>query len=259
LKWSLIPAGIELTPVFVFGQGGDTSNIPFQTMVVDVEEKYTNLYLKFLEAYRRIDSEYEYDFIWKIDDDTKINTENFKREFIEGKDYVGRFIDGTQSSKIILSLDCFNLHKTIYFNPPEFEKIPYSFVTGECVFFSKKAIQRALKSDFKCENEFGLQEDRMFGYMLKDDDIIKGDIKQIDDFAMENDLQVTTDYFTIHPINETLFPSLIGVKTKEQLQIIAGSQLLNLVRRKVYLKSLETQIKDVVTNFWNSKKTTGLG
>lgn len=258
LKWSLVPAGVELTPIFVFGKGGDTTNIPFETMVVDVEEKYTNLYPKFLEAYRRI-NEREFDFIWKIDDDTKINTEKFDVSLIEGKDYIGRLINGTHSSKIILELDCFNLYRTIHFNPQVFEKTPYQFMTGECVFFSKKAIDHIFKSNLKFDDDFGLQEDRTFGYLLRDDSIIKHDIKLVNEFTTENDLQVTTDCFTIHPINESLYPSLIGVKVKEQIDIINKNKTLNLIKRKMYLSQLETQLKEVVQNFWNSKKTMGLG
>jgi hypothetical protein len=41
-------------PVFLFGAGGDTSNIPYDTLVVDVKEQYTNLYLKLFKAYKII-------------------------------------------------------------------------------------------------------------------------------------------------------------------------------------------------------------
>lgn len=228
-------------------------------MVVDVEEKYTNLHLKFLEGYKKISEKFEFDFILKIDDDTKINLEKFDRKWVEGNDYIGRFVNGNLSSKITLALDHFNLYKTIYLNPQPFQDTEFKFVTGECCFFSKKAIERIYKSDFKLAESQGYVEDRMFGFLLKDDDIIKHDITLVNEFITENDLQVTTDYFTIHPINETLYPSLISLKTSEQLEIIKKNQSLNLLKRKIYLNALESDIKNAVMNFLNSKKTIGLG
>jgi len=262
LKWSLAPSGwrpIELIPIFVFGRGGDTSNIPFETMVVDVDEKYTNLHLKFLEAYKRINDKYDFDFILKIDDDTKINIEKFKKEWIEGKDYIGRFLYGNLPSKIILELDHFNIYKTIYINPRTFEEELFRFVTGECCFFSKKAINHIYKSDFKLAESQGYAEDRLFGYLLRDDSIIKHDIKLVNDVITENNLQVTSDYFTIHPINESLYPYLIGLGEEEQMEIIKKNQCVNLLKRKIYLETLEYDIKEAVIKFLNSKKTIGLG
>lgn len=260
LKGSLIPEGVEFIPIFLFGRGGNTEGIPYKTMVVDVEEKYSNIHFKYLEGYKRINEEYDFDFIFKIDDDTKINFEKFKKEWVEGKDYVGRFVYGNLPSKIILELDCFNLYKTIHLNPSSFETCMYKFVSGECCFFSKKAIEHIYKSKFEqLDDIYGLIEDRMFGYMLQDDNIIKNDIKITNDFTTENDLQVTEDYFTIHPINELLYKLLIGLKVKEQLEVIKNNQSLNLLRRKTYLKVLEDNIRDTVMKFLDSKKTMGLG
>ena len=75
----------------------------------------------------------------------------------------------------------------------------------------------------------------------------------------ENELQVTTDYFTIHPIGESVLPSLIGVKIKEQLPIINNSKLLNLTRRKAYMVELENQLRKVIDDFSNAKKSIGMG
>ena len=81
---SLINNDIKFTPVFVFGKDGDTTGIPFDTIITDVEEKYSNLKLKLLASYKTVSEDYDFDFLIKIDDDTKVNLGQFKKEY-EGR------------------------------------------------------------------------------------------------------------------------------------------------------------------------------
>ena len=254
---SLINNDIKFTPVFVFGKDGDTTGIPFDTIITDVEEKYSNLKLKLLASYKTVSEDYDFDFLIKIDDDTKVNLGQFKKEWVVGKDYVGRFIDGNISSKIILELEMFNMYKTIILNPQKFIETNYKFATGDCYILSKKAIQYINNHDCKYDNIFG--EDRMFGFILKSDDIVKNDIKLTNEMTNKCNLQVTIDYFTIHPIHENVYQSLIDKAIDEQLSIIENKSLFNLSIRKMYLRELEDKIKNTVIDFMNSKKTIGLG
>jgi len=261
LKWSLIPEGIEITPVFVFGKGGDTSDIPFQTLVVDVNEEYNLLYRKLFEAYKIISKTFDYDFICKIDDDTKINTESFTKYLIENEDYVGRMFEGNTEATITLRLDFYNINRTINLKPTFFSGKSFIYATGDCYFLSKKAVNYILSSEevlSKCGNA-RIEEDRLFGYMLSDKDVKIKDINMTNEVIEENELQVTTDYFTIHPIGESILSSLIGVKIKEQLPIINNGKLLNLTRRKAYMVELENQLRKVIDDFSNAKKSIGMG
>lgn len=261
LKWSLIPEGIYIKPVFVFGRDGDTSDIPFDTLVVEVNEEYNLLYRKLFEAYKIIDKTIDYNFICKIDDDTKINMESFTKSLIEGEDYVGRMFEGNTEATITLRLDFYNINRTINLKPTFFSGTSFKYATGDCYFLSKKAVNHLLSSEdvlSKCGNA-RVEEDRLFGYILHDKGIKIKDINLTNKTIEENELQVTTDYFTIHPIGESVLPSLIGVKIKDQLPIINNSKLLNLTRRKAYMVELENQLRKVIDDFSNSKKSIGMG
>lgn len=267
LKWSLIPEGVEMTPVFVFGKGGDTSDIPFETLVVDSEEKYTHLYMKMFKAYKAIHEKYDYDFICKIDDDTKITTECLKPEWLKGKDYIGRMFSGNSQFSVTFDFDWYEIHKKMDLVPPFYEGVDFQFATGDCYFLSKKAVQHILDSEKVLYSHEGLlsfdgicsAEDRLFGYILHGKDVVLNDIKLIDPVIEENRLQVTEDYFSMHPIHNTLFSSLIGVKIKEQFEIVCKNQTINLLRRRAYIQELENKVKGAINDFLNSKRSIGLG
>ena len=263
LKYSLNLSNIKFHPIFLFGSNGDVTGIPYETMIVDVDEKYNFLFLKLNKAYKIINEKYDYDFICKIDDDTKINLELFKKEWIFGCDYIGRIFDDNLKSTITIDMDFCQIHKTIDLKPNIFNGVNFKYASGDCYFLSKKSVNFIQFSDIIVDNIIKdgnrVNEDRMFGYILRDKNIIIKDINLINTEIKENDLQVTTDYFTIHPINEYLYPSLIGVKIKEQMFIINEKKPLNLITRKIYQKQLEDTIKKTIIDFVNSKKAIGMG
>jgi len=260
------PEGVEFIPVFIFGTGLPPHDCsPFESLIVNVKEEYTSLYKKLFAGYKELYSR-DFDFICKIDDDTKINVERFDKNLVEGTDYVGRIFNGggEWSAKITIDLDLLDIHHTIY-NGADFVTTPFKFATGDCYFLSKKAVKYIIDQEeiIKTNEEkydFKIREDGFFGYLLNNKDVIVKDINCITSLTTENKLQVTQNYFSIHPINEVLFSQLIGINADEQMKIIDNNKLLNLVKRKIYLNALESKIKQVIYEFLNDNtKTMGLG
>lgn len=261
LKSSTIPSGIDLRPVFVFGKGSDTSNIPYETLEVDSDEKYNRLYKKLFAAYKAINEKYDYDFICKIDDDTKLNLSALNTEWLNGMDYVGRMFPGDSEFSITFDLGFYNIHKTVSLVPALFNSVPFKFATGDAYFLSKKAINHILNSEdiVNSIEDPRVCEDRLYGYILHDKDVVVNDIGLMNKEIEENILQITKDYFSIHPINVALFPSLIGKSVEEQMSIIYNNPTVNLLRRKAYIKDLENKLVETINNFVNAPKNMGLG
>lgn len=263
LKQSTIPSGVELKPVFVFAKDGKELdvNIPYDVITVDSEERYNLLYKKLFAAYKTIHQSYDYDFIWKIDDDTKINLERFHLEIIEGFDYVGRIFSGQDTLSITLNFGFHNIYKTIDFAPPFCKEFPHEFASGDCYFLSKRAVQCILSAEQTVQSYEGIHicEDRLFGYLLHDKGLRTKDIKVLTDPINEHCLQVTKNLLSIHPIHESVYPKLIGKSPEEQLTTVYENRILNLVRRKAYITELENKLKDVIVEFLNSNKSMGMG
>jgi hypothetical protein len=258
-----IPEHVTLAPIFVFGKGGTPFVVknPYEVLNVDVSENYTNLYKKLFAAYKEINARYTYDFIWKVDDDTKINFESLNTEMLEGMDYVGRMLNGNLDAKIRIDLDFCNLHKEISFKPPFFDSVDFQFASGDSYFLSRRAVDWILQQNHiieKCEG-YRVNEDRLFGYLLRDKDLNTKDISLNTEFTEENDLQATEGYLTIHPISMFIFTSLIGFSVESQIQKLNDNKSINLLRRKAYVQELENELKRVINNFVNSKRSIGLG
>jgi len=63
----------NIVPIFLYGNTIIETEIPYDTIKVDVEEKYTNLYKKLYLGYKHIYEHYNFEYIIKIDDDTFLN------------------------------------------------------------------------------------------------------------------------------------------------------------------------------------------
>ena len=261
LKSSIIPSNIDLKPIFVFGKGSNVSNIPYETLVVNADEKYNCLYKKLFAAYKVINEKYDYDFICKVDDDTKLNLSVLNTKWLEGMDYVGRMFSGNSDFSITFDFEFYNIHKTVSLVPDFFKSVPFKFATGDAYFLSKKAMTHIINSEdiVNCVEDPRVCEDRLYGYILHDKGMVMNDIGLMNKEIEENMLQVTKDYFSIHPINVSLFPSLIGKTVEEQLSTIYNNQTINLLRRKAYIKDLENKLVDTINDFVNAPKSMGLG
>jgi hypothetical protein len=253
---------VRFEPLFLFGVGGNPENIPFDHLIVDVPEAYTNLYLKLFEAYKHIQQNYAFDYICKIDDDTQINFEMFNPQWLQGSDYVGRFFDGNSDATITLDFDFCNHYKVINLKPEAMQQ-GYYFASGDCYFLSRKAVdiivsKGSLIKELPAEG-YRINEDRLFGKMLHNEDILKRDINLTNDFTTENDLQVTWEYFTLHPISENVMPLLSAKSPAEQVDTLNKNKTLNLLKRKIYVQQLENRIRETVMKFLNEHRTIGLG
>lgn len=255
--------GVEWHPIFLFAEDNKTLDItiPYDILTVNVEERYNILYRKMFAAYKAVDAKYNYDFICKIDDDTKINLDVFDPEWIRGKDYVGGMYSSSARLNITFDFDFYHIHKTVSLVPDFLNKIKSEFASGDLYFLSKKAVKHILTTEKIIEECEGLRayEDRLFGYLLHDKGMVTSDIKLMNEDVEENRLQVTNNYFSIHPIHDMLFPQLIGKSPKEQFDFICNSPTLNLLRRSAYIKDLERRILETVNDFVNSPKSMGLG
>ena len=122
---------------------------------------------------------------------------------------------------------------------------------------SKKAINYILNSPLP--SDIGNNEDILMGYFLRNKNIIINDINHVDTFTEENNVQVTRNYFSIHPIHENLYQSLIGLDIPHQTSIISNNKILNNIKRDIYRNKLTNEIKITIKKFVNSPRSMGLG
>jgi len=251
-------AGFE--PLFVVGTPCNTIDFEgFNHIKVDVEEKYTNHYLKLFESFKQI-MNMPFDYICKADDDTYLDFSRFNPTMIQGYDYAGRLLDNDPTAAITVIMNIFMLQKELNFFPPFFKE-QFKFPTGDCYFLSKKAISYILTQEKileSCENRYVL-EDKLYGYILDKSSFKSNNINVYDDFAKNNLMQITTNYFSIHPVSNIIYTKLLGKTIKEQQQIINENKMINLSSRLAYINTLEEKIKQAVMDFSNSKKSIGLG
>jgi hypothetical protein len=214
------------------------------------------MFLAFIEVLRLYP---DLDFICKIDDDTLINFDRFDHNMLQNMDYVGRMFSGKASMKITLDLDLFDIHNTFDMGQ-QFLNEEFTFATGNCYFLSKKALHFVVNSKMMTfDNSLRIPEDKLFGYILKDKPVVLNDINYSNKVIEENRLQVTQNFFSIHPVHENLFNNLLNLKVEEQIDFLNNNKLLNFTKRMVYMKILENQLKNVIIEFIDSKKTIGLG
>jgi hypothetical protein len=251
-------AGFE--PLFVVGTPCGTIDFEgYKHIRVNVEEKYTNHYLKLFESFKQI-MDMPFDYICKADDDTYLDFSRFDPAMIEGYDYAGRLIDNDPAAAITVVMNIFMLQKELNFFPPFFNE-QFKFPTGDCYFLNKKAISYILSQEKVlelCNNRYVL-EDKLNGYILSKSGLKSNNINVYDDFAKNNLMQITTNYFSIHPVSNIIYMKLLGKSVQEQQQIINENKIINLSSRFAYINTLEEKIKQAVMDFSNSKKSIGLG
>jgi len=255
----------NITPIFVTSVDDDLTLSNYEVIKLDIKDKYTDLYRKLFYAYEYILNKFNFDFICKIDDDTVINFDKLDIKSLIGYDYIGRMVNYKEISSITININLFLKEHTFSFNPTNYYKNDFVFASGDCYFLSKKAILRILsKKNIISENIISetnkdiIAEDQLFGYMLNDEDIKKNNILNTSEFIAKHSLQVTKDWLSIHPVNESLYTNLIGKSVEEQ-QDILGKSIINYKLRLLYLKKLEKLIKHAVISFYNEHKTIGLG
>lgn len=248
----------NFTPIFLISDPNNIVNFRGYRSInlINYDEKYTNLYKKIFQGLKLIDI--EYDYVCKVDDDTLLNFNSYSDDIVKDYDYIGRIMDTFTHQTININL--FMLVKTIQLHPDIYNK-DFKFASGDCYFLSKKAVKYILDAeDFIYSLKYDrICEDQLFGYILSTKDIKYNNIILENKIITDNCLQITKNYFSIHPINEILFHKLIGKTAEQQLNIITQNNLLNLGLRKKYLEELENKIRQTVLDFVNSKKLTGLG
>lgn len=250
----------NIHPIFITSQDDDLELNEFEVLKVNVIDKYTNLYQKIFLSFDKL-KDREFDFICKIDDDTLINLDKFNLNLILGFDYIGRTSNNFTGSHITINFNMFMIDNKIDFYPSKYFKKPFKFCSGDCYFLSKKALSILLeKKDFlnNLDNEI-VCEDQLIGYLLDNEDIKINDITETSRVITENSLQVTKDFFTIHPVNEKIFKSLIDLDFNSQINILEKNKFSNHSLRLAYLSNLQSRIKQEVINFYNENKLIGLG
>lgn len=247
----------NIVPVFLYGNTIIETEIPYDTIKVDVEEKYTNLYKKLYLGYKHIYELYNFEHIIKIDDDTFLNVDLINNI---AADYTGRFIKTYSNNSITIDLPMYNLHKKILIYP-DFFKDSFKFATGDCYILSKRAIEYIINSNIynNIKSADYICEDQLFGYILSHhSDIICNDITFENNTTIQHTLQVTKDCMSIHPIHEAYMDIMINTPLDQQLHTIASSKLSS-VSRNMQLQILENSLRQVINDFANTLKPTGLG
>lgn len=251
----------NITPLFVYGKQNLSIDIPYPTIQVDVEEKYTTLYQKIYKGLKHIHQKLDYDYVIKIDDDTLVNFNLLDKPLFEA-DYTGRMHGNFSINTIDINLPMYNIRHTIDLYPSKVFKTEFSFATGDFYILSKKAVNLILEKEAKLssflESDY-ICEDQMIGYFLKDGDLNRKNISLMTEEIEKNILQITSNLVSLHPVNSVLFQSLIGLDPQHQLFKLLEAKRTNLWYRKTLVQSLESELKEVLLRFANSPKKMGMG
>ena len=247
----------NITPIFFTSNETLSFDVsPFLTInFPQLEETYNNLYLKILESLKYVNSNIEYDYIIKIDYDTLFNIDRFNSNILTA-DYIG--VPETNLAENYISLPRLNL----------FTKIDLGMHKGSCFYMcgnlyilSKKATHYILNNIEKTNQikEKFICEDYLIGYLLKNTPIITKNIKLPSTNQWEEQLQITENYMSIHPIMDKDFDKLVSVPFKEQIKRLEEiSSKISHAYRTMLVEKLQKELIDVIKNFFNSQKSSGI-
>lgn len=225
-----------------------------------IEEKYTNLAQKVMNCFEHLQQTYSFDYLIKIDDDTLFNVDRLDCNIFT-HDYIGLFFDHFTDNEIKIHLPNYNLYETIKLYPSIYTNSNFKFAAGNFYVLSNKAVKRVLEHKLvlnACyEENVRVNEDQFIGYCLQKDDITKYDYRYETKETKDQVLQITSNLTSLHPISNFLFQTMIPLSPEEQLKTLIKSA--SLMYRKVLLEQLKQNLKNVIFNFVNSKKLSGMG
>ena len=162
-----LPSNIRV--LFVYGQSGRQARMEEDSLYVDCPEAYEKLPQKVHLFFEYCDNNFDYDYIFKTDDDSYIDMERFLSFDTQGADYIGR-IQGMEDSAVTRTWHYGKCTDKSY-------EVPYSgeyigdWARGGGYFLSRKAISILIPRTAKSfSNE--LFEDKMVGDALCNDDQI---------------------------------------------------------------------------------------
>lgn len=244
-------------PIFVVGTPHENLDFKgYRYIKLDIEDSLVNHPYKLFKVFEILENE-EFDFICKPDHDTLITFKNFDKSILKGYDYVGSLCENDDDVNVSVNINKIKKDINLF---PTFFKEKFNFMAGNCYFLSKKALKYIITQKKFLEDckKYFVFEDRLFGYLLKDKDIKLNNISHIDNFTIENALQVTKNFFSIHPVSNNIFLELTSQPIKTQKEILEKNKLFNLGRRLSYFKKLEINIRKVLIDFYNEKRSIGI-
>lgn len=225
-----------------------------------IEEKYTNLAQKVMNCFEQLHQNYSFDYLIKMDDDTLFNVDRLDYNIFT-HDYIGLFFNHFTDNKFEIHLPNYNVYETIKLYPSIYTDSNFKFAAGNFYAISNKAVKRVLEHKLvlnDCyEENVRVNEDQFVGYCLRKDDITKHDYRYETEETRDHILQITSNLTSIHPINNMSFQSMLALSPEEQLKMLIQST--SLVYRKVLLEQLKQNLKNVIFDFVNSKKLSGMG
>jgi hypothetical protein len=245
--------------MFSIGRQGISLDIPFDTICVDVEDQYTNLHEKILESFKHIHHNVEYDFLIKIDDDTLFNVGLFDQNVLSA-DYTGRLVPRFVEN--FIQMPALGIFQKLKLYPESYANKSFSFMPGDFYILSKRAVDCVLANikelDEFDKNEF-VAEDQLVGFLLRNSDVTINDIGLENDTTKNNFLQVTQNWMSIHPIMTHQFKHLSNMPINEQIHTIQKtSGKTSFLYRKMIAHELQQKLTDVLKEFLNSKKSSGM-
>jgi hypothetical protein len=247
----------KIVPIFFTSKEPLSFDVsPFLTInFPHLEETYNNLYLKILESLKYVNSELEYDYVIKIDDDTLFNIDRFNSTMLTA-DYIGS--PEINLAENYISLPRLNLFKKIDLG---MHKGKCFYMCGDFYALSKKAIEHVLSNIEKVKKikEEFICEDYLIGYLLENAPITTKNIKLTSTKQWEEQLQITENYISIHPIMDKDFDKLVNVPFKEQIKRLEEiSSKISHAYRTMLVEQLQKQLIDVIKTFFNSQKSSGI-
>lgn len=247
----------NIVPIFITSNEALSFDVfPFHAVnFSQLEESYNNLYLKILESLKYINSNIEYDYVIKIDDDTLFNIDKFDPNVLTA-DYIGT--PETNLAENYISLPRLNLFKKIDLG---MHKGKCFYMCGDFYILSKKAIKHILNNIEKTNEikEEIICEDYLIGHLLSNASITTKNIKSTSNNQWEQHLQITENYMSIHPIMDKDFDKLVSVSFKEQIKRLEEiSSKISHAYRTMLVEKLQKELIDVIKNFFNSQKSSGI-
>lgn len=255
----------NICPLFVYGDQPISVDVsPYDSLQLDVEERYTNLYKKVFGLFEKSLAR-DFDYLIKIDDDTLFNI-NLLGSLELTADYIGRFLPKFTENAIHIHIPMFNVYSAIQFYPKIFTD-QFKFATGDLYILSRRVVEFLANIKESLFNSLTEQEyiceDQLVGYCLKDQ---TQEFKCEDiTFSLEEPhyqiFQFTKHLMSLHPIHNEDYLCLVERDPENQLRYLLNTNTkdsANFYRKGLLLK-LKNDLEKVIFDFVNHKKMMGMG
>jgi len=232
--WGKDPKDIAV--LFLIGREGQKSELNGDTLYLNCSDTYADLWEKTIAFLQYCERNFDYDYIYKCDDDTYVNISEIRNVPYNEHDYCGGPIHEYDEKLVKRS---YELH-SLPFTKEMDETIKYtgSWVNGGGGYFLSRKAVRVILSQHKNCLKVKLPEDVAVSYILKMNRIALSSLRGVGlarhDFCNKFWVNSKTPFISAHPITPQ---DMVLIHNRRNPAVVLGRYLLpkivNKIRREI--------------------------